>query len=216
MFKFQASQFAALRKKKVTAKLIELLEASGQSAEVEPSTGALVARDARGKSRRLEFDTQGFLGQVVSPLGRRWSLTNTPEGRLASLTTPSGFKVAFDYTPEGRPATVWQGDLHRLQLKYDANGNPSHFVHPDQTATLFEWLTPGRPLRITNRLGHSTRFEYDDAALAAVASDKTTYPVAPSKSNRVHAIRTALHLVEAQDVASPPLHRHDARTMRNT
>lgn len=161
MLRFQASQFAAFRKQMMAEKLARRLADSGDGVLLERGSGELLAKDARGHTRRIGFDGQGFIKEIVSPRGRRWTLTNTPEGRLAKMVAPSGLSLSFDYTPEGLPSLIRQGDVPRLSIQYDAQGNPSRFTHPDRTVTSFDWAAPGLPRSVNDRSGNSTRFEYD-------------------------------------------------------
>lgn len=161
MFKFRDSQFAAFRKQKIAELLLQQLSSAGQQGWLDPATGEVLAKDARGNVRRFGLDEQGFVRSITSPLGRQWLLYSDPEGRLTRLWGPSGFTVDLDYTPQGRPAGVREQGRLRLQLAYDEQGNPGRLLHSDKTTTEFRWLAPGLPLQVKDRLGHSTHFEYD-------------------------------------------------------
>ena len=75
----------------------------------------ILVTDARGHTTELDFDSQGFIGPITSPMGRRWQLENDPDGKLLNFTNPAGSKLRFTYNAEGDMAQVARDNQLLLQ-----------------------------------------------------------------------------------------------------
>src|SRR5260370_40934399 len=95
MLKIRSEQTAALRKHALADGLIDTFAGSKLTAGRDPATGDVLATDPRGNSTRFRFDQYGFIGGVVSPTGRKWSLENNADGKLRRLTNPAGIGLGI-------------------------------------------------------------------------------------------------------------------------
>ena len=123
----------------------------------------ILVTDARSHTTELGFDSQGFIGSITSPMGRRWQLENDPEGKLLNLTNPAGSKLSFAYNAEGDMAQVTRDNQPLLQLDYFTKGYPKTITFADHTQTQFQYTDLLKISQITDRRHKTENYQYDEA-----------------------------------------------------
>ena len=168
--KLRQRQFAALRAHYVGAGLIESFRDTKQLASRDIESGDVLVRDSRGNTTRLGFDDRGFIGHIVSPLGRTWRLENDADGKLLGLINPAGLHLGIQYYADGKPAVVSRDSQTLFNLSYDLTGSLSQVAYHDQTTTTIQHEAPDRIAAVTHRAGVTEAYKYDsDGDLIVIA-----------------------------------------------
>jgi RHS repeat-associated protein len=154
--------------------------------------------DQRGKVRRIEFGTDGYitkstsaygtadaqetnftvnsLGQITAktdPLGRTTAYTYDGWGNRLTVTrlygTANAVTTTFTYTSGGkRLATVTDPLNHTTTFTYDAWGRLATVTDPLSQSVTFTRDSQGRKLTVTDALSHTWTYSYSGADLATV------------------------------------------------
>ncbi len=138
--------------------------------------------DGAGRTTRFEYDRTGNPARRVAPDGAETIWRYDAKGRMLSERGPDGALTSYSYLASGLPATVAGPDGATLHLRYDAHGRPvevgvaseaiqlaydgagrpTRIQYPDGTSETTRYDAMGNVTESVNRLGLSTRFEYDD------------------------------------------------------
>ncbi len=171
MIRISDDQFFAARRRFLAAGLCETFAGSHLRPSRDQATGDVLAADPRGGQLRFEFDRRGFIGGVVSPLGRRWGLTSDAQGRPESFANPSGSQLDLAYDPAGRVARIGRGTRAVCEVDHDGSGAVAGYRFPDGTTTQFARDPQGRLVRLTDRRGIAWTFDHDGDGLLTAMTD---------------------------------------------
>lgn len=167
---FRKEQFAALRKLYIGAGVVESFRGSKQTAYRNLDTDEIHIKNRRGNTTRLTFDDQGFIGNIISPLGRTWRLNNDQDGKLIGLSNPAGLHLGIKYHAGGEAAVISRDSEKLFSLSYNDQRCLSEVSYPDRTSTRIDYDSPDRISTVTNRLGFSESYDYDfDGDLIGIA-----------------------------------------------
>ncbi|MBL6458663.1 DUF4123 domain-containing protein [Belnapia sp. T6] len=180
-FRLRDAHLAAFRRKNLGDALLRSFAGTPQTAVRETKTEDILLTDRKGHTTRLSFDRQGFVGGATSPLGRRWRLTNDPDGRLLEFSLPSGSILNLSYDATGRLARVARDGEERFRAVHDEHGRLQALGFPDGSRASIQYRDTGSPgihdeagrfvTALTDRLGRTERFTYDEDELAALTDD---------------------------------------------
>ena len=138
----------------------------------------------RGETTTIERDANGNVESITRPAPGETTQTTSFEydeqGQLESLTEPLGHTWSFGYDTYGDPASETDPLGHTQTLGYDQDSRLVSIVSPRgnlEGATAAEYETTierdpqGRPLQVTDPLGHATEYTYDANGNLASATD---------------------------------------------
>ena len=111
-----------------------------------------ISRPAPGEATQttsFEYDAHGQVEAMTDPLGHTWRYEHDSQGDLVAETDPEGDTTTWGY----------DGDS-RLTAKVSPRGNAEGAEAAEYT-TSYERDSQGRPLKITDPLGHATEYGYD-------------------------------------------------------
>jgi RHS repeat-associated protein len=117
----------------------------------------------------LAYDEDGQLESLTDPLERTWSYGYNSQGNLTSETDPAGNTRSSEYDEDSR-----------LIAAVSARGNLEG-AEASEFETTIERDPQGRPMKITDPLGHSTEYAYDGNDNITIVTDanghatKSTY-----------------------------------------
>ena len=146
--------------------------------------------DPMGRTTRTTYDIYGHVTSTTSPRGvtqiATWSYGNWSLGRLTQTQTQASDGTLYAPTsysyfePSGLIEGVYSphpeagGGIVETRFTYDAYGNPLSISEPDENntarVTTLDYLQDGaysrpmfvgRPLAVTDNLGHTTHLRYD-------------------------------------------------------
>lgn len=118
----------------------------------EHGNPTVISRPAPGSTTqetKLEYNTHGQLTSMTDPLGRKWSYEYDSQGDRTSETDPEGDKRTWAYNEDSQ-------ETSSVSPRGNAEGGK-----PAEYTTTIERDQQGRPLKITDPLGHETRYGYD-------------------------------------------------------
>jgi len=133
---------------------------------------------------KYSYDTNGYLTQIVDPLGDRTTFSYDPATRLvASTTNAIGAVSRFQYDTEGNRtnATDALGNVTRYTYEpiynqitsltdpngrtttyqYDSRGNRTNEIDPLLQSESWSYDTHGNVLSYTDKRGYVTTYQYD-------------------------------------------------------
>jgi RHS repeat-associated protein len=111
-----------------------------------------VSRPAPGKSTQTttySYDANGNVKSMVDPLKHTWNYEYNNQGDRTSETDPEGDKRTYGYDEDSRETSTVTPD-----------GNAKG-AEASQYTTKIERDAQGRPITITDPLGHTTKYAYD-------------------------------------------------------
>lgn len=169
--RIRPEQLAALREQGIESahrSRLERLRGAGYAIEPGPRPRELVVRDAAGGSARVEL--RGAFTRTTTAEGRVIETEQYLNGRIRSLRDPLGRRVVFERDAQGFLTAIDRGpDGGRFGFALTPDWKPRRVDYPDGTSALAEYDEAGRPLRLTDRAGHTVRYERSVAGeLAAI------------------------------------------------
>ncbi|MCK7473140.1 MAG: hypothetical protein MZV49_05750 [Rhodopseudomonas palustris] len=96
------------------------------------------------------------------PDGALTSYSYLASGLPATVAGPDGATLRYRYDAHGRPVEVGVAS-ETIQLAYDGAGRLTRIQYPDGTSETTRYDALGNVTERVDRLGLSTRFEYDSA-----------------------------------------------------
>lgn len=118
----------------------------------EHGNATLISRPAPGSTTQethFEYDSHGDLTAMTDPLGRKWAYGYDTQGDRTSQTDPEGDKTTWAYNEDS-----WETSI--VSPRGNVTGG-----EPSKYTTTIERDARGRPLAITDPLGHKTVYTYD-------------------------------------------------------
>ena len=120
-----------------------------RDANGNPGTISRPGPEETTQTYSLAYDEDGQLESLTDPLERTWSLGYNSQGDLTSETDPAGNTRSSKYDEDSR-----------LIASVSARGNLEG-AEASEFETMIERDPQGRPLKITDPLGHATKYAYD-------------------------------------------------------
>ncbi len=119
--------------------------------------------DWLGNWAKFKYDELQNLIAFTDPSGRTTRHEYDFEGRLLKTTFADGVSERYTWDPAGRLTTVVNGRNHNVSFEYGVNGHLEAVVNALGHRRSFKWDTePGRLLAVTNEVGETTQFEYNE------------------------------------------------------
>ncbi len=171
MIRIGDDAFFAARQRAIAGGLGASLTDAALRPTLDPATGVVVATDPRGRSTRFGFDRRGFIGNVVSPMGRRWEVASDVGGRPLRLADPAGARLEFAYDAAGRLERIGRESGTVCELDRDPHGEVARYQYPDGTATRLDRDAQGRIERLTDRLEAPRTFDHSADGLLTAMTD---------------------------------------------
>jgi RHS repeat-associated protein len=120
---------------------------------------------------KYKYDSHGDLESLTDPLGRTWRYGYDSHGDRTGETDPEGDKRTWEYDEDSRV-------IARVSARGNAKG-----AEASRYTTKTERDAQGRPLTITDPLGHTMRYSYDANGNLETATDsnggETKYSYGP-------------------------------------
>jgi RHS repeat-associated protein len=129
----------------------------------------------KGEKTTYKRDGNGNLEAIERPAPGETTQKSTFEhaenGDLESATDPLGNETTFEYDTYGNPKTVINPEGDKVTWTYNENGEQLTEVSPrgneegaeaSEFETTIERDTQGRPILVTDPLGHETEYAYDE------------------------------------------------------
>lgn len=114
--------------------------------------------DRSGQTAKFNYDANGFLAGITSPMGDQVRLLNyTSQGLPSLLIAPDGGITSFQYDKQGN--VISQKTGMRLD-KLSADGNIT-YASVDPLTTLYEYTLTGNLKAVQDVAGFKTQFTYD-------------------------------------------------------
>jgi RHS repeat-associated protein len=111
-----------------------------------------VSRPAPGETTqttKYTYDAHGELESMTDPLGRKWTYEYDGQGDRVSETDPEGDKRTWAYDEDSQETST-------VSPRGNVTGG-----EPAKYTTAIERDAQGRPVKITDPLGHATKYAYD-------------------------------------------------------
>ncbi|MFO0604568.1 MAG: RHS repeat-associated core domain-containing protein [Polyangiales bacterium] len=163
MLRIRKEQFAETRRQTIERGLLRSFQGEHQLAFRDEDRGGIAVRDAYGNDIQLEFDGNGFVESVVSPMGRRWRFETDATGAVRRFSSPSNQWVEVQRDGRGNVQQVVRDGAVIARFSLDGAGNLIAVHHPDDTATSFSWAESGRLTGVADRDGTAEVLRYDGA-----------------------------------------------------
>ena len=154
------------------------------------------ATDPNGNQTRFTYDAAHRLTGVRDPLGRITRYLYDASGRVTTVTDPLGHETAYHYNGASHTTTITSPEGRRVVLSYQARelvdvaAGPAApplaewtFAYDPTTLAVTEAVDArlhkvhavhngdGRPLALTDALGHTTTFTYSDTGRRSSVTD---------------------------------------------
>ncbi len=144
--------------------IVQIVDAMGNvnSAEFNGQDKAVRLVDGRGFETKIEYDERGNQTAIVDSLGQTWSFNYTPTNELASTTDPNGNSTRMTYDANGNLLETEDQLGRRSSRKLDTLGRPIEVTNPVGHKWLFEYGAFETPTRIIHPDGNSREFTLDD------------------------------------------------------
>lgn len=114
--------------------------------------------DRSGQTAKFNYDANGFLAGITSPMGDQVRLLNyTTQGLPSTLIAPDGGITFFQYDKQGNVISQKTGS--RLD-KLSADGNIT-YASVDPLTTLYEYTPTSNLKAVQDVAGFKTQFTYD-------------------------------------------------------
>jgi RHS repeat-associated protein len=119
------------------------------------------------QATKYKYASDGELESMTNPLGKEWKYEYDSYGDRKSETDPEANKRTWEYNEDSQ-------DVAEVSPRGNASG-----AKASEFTTKVERSAQGRPLKITDPLGHTTKYTYDaDGNIETMTdgdSNKTTY-----------------------------------------
>ena len=150
--------------------LVEIEDRNGNMTTIMRNFDGLITgvSDSSGRSLSFVLDAAGKTTQAIDPAGRAWNYEYDLNENCVQVVDPNG------------KATTYQYDIdHNLVLETNANGNSLFFEYDEEDRAYHSWQDDGRnevilvfdpdnqATVVTDSLGHSTHYEFNDYGLAS-------------------------------------------------
>jgi RHS repeat-associated protein len=99
-----------------------------------------------------DFDTQGRIASLTSPVGDVLTVNRDSNGQLTTVASSQGQQLSFTYGTGGRIASV-TGPAGTVSYGYDTNGNQTSFTNTAGKTTSYGYDTANRLTTITDPTG---------------------------------------------------------------
>jgi len=119
--------------------------------------------NAAGDTVRYDYNDAGQVVKVTQSDGQCWQFAWNDQGRLVSRTDPQGQVTVRDYNAQGQCLSEHQPDGAAWHYGYNARHQLTTLTAPDKAVTRLEQDLFGRVLRVTDPLGHLTRYTHSEA-----------------------------------------------------
>jgi RHS repeat-associated protein len=120
-----------------------------RDANGNPETISRPGPEETTQTTTFKYDEHGQLESITDPLERTWGYGYNAHGDRISETDPEGIVRSSEYDEDSR-----------LKAIVSPRGN-TEGVEPSKFTTAIERDPQGRPLKITDPLGHATEYAYD-------------------------------------------------------
>jgi len=164
--------------------LVDVVDPRGYKTSYEYD-GRLLTKitDPLNGTTTFEYSPEGFLTSATNPLGRRTTFINNAFGERTSMTDPLGNQWSYTYDALGR-LTELQDPLGRLlRNEFDPAGRllrtiqnydparPQNDLDEYNITTSYSYDALGNRTTVTDSLGRSTAYQYDQANRLIRATD---------------------------------------------
>ncbi|MEM8585463.1 MAG: RHS repeat-associated core domain-containing protein [Bacteroidota bacterium] len=120
-----------------------------------------VYTNPRGFDTDFNYDGNGNLNQIVSPIGTT-NMTYNSAGQPISITNPEGITVTFGYNQYGNQNRVTAPDGIESTAVYDLASRLTSSTNPNGQTTQYDYDARDFIIRTTDALSFQTQFSYDD------------------------------------------------------
>lgn len=139
--------------------------------------------DARGNTKKYEYDAIGKIAKIINPLGDVLEILRNDRGQVNRLLLNDITLQSSDYDERGHQISSMDAEGNLVKFEYDEYGNVSACIRqdgsrseffyndrgdlirtfaPDQGETLYEYDDCRRVSASTDALGNRTEYEYDN------------------------------------------------------
>jgi RHS repeat-associated protein len=144
-------------------RILSGLRERGIEAERDPSSGAIVAADARGFKTSLTFAEDGTPEATVFPSGARIDLLSESNGRPSGVIYPGGERLDVGYSERGDLTLLAHPGVFEYRFEHDEAGRLQRVTYPDDSTTQFNYGASGLE-RLIDRTGAVTTYSSDEGA----------------------------------------------------
>jgi RHS repeat-associated protein len=139
-----------------------------------------------GRLWRSRFDGTARTYELVSPLGRRVSMTLDEKSRPRTVTAPGVLPVTYAYDPRGRVTSVTQGSRN-LSYTYGPEGYLASVKNALNHETRFESDSTGRVSKVIQADAKDVTMQHDAVGnlTSVTPADRTAHTLGYSKVNEV-------------------------------
>ncbi|MFN0157205.1 MAG: RHS repeat-associated core domain-containing protein [Bacteroidota bacterium] len=126
--------------------------------------------DPNGHTTTYSYDLLDRLTSTTDPLPATTTFSYDANDNLISVTDPNGHSITYSYNGRDRVYAVTVPAGSRL-LTSNAKGLPTQSTDFNGNLTLYAYDSKNQLVSITNAMGHSSNFAYDNAGNMITASD---------------------------------------------
>jgi RHS repeat-associated protein len=165
-----ARQFTTLRTVDARGNTTSITDAQGKTYTLTYNEFNKVrtVTDPLGHTVTSLYDASGQLIGQVNAAGFTSSATRDAQGRIISLTDNAGNTTTYDYADGPKPVVVHNPDGSTVQWAYDTFGNVIRSVDENGNASVLTYDDSGRLLAQQDATGHAETYTYDGTRLASV------------------------------------------------
>lgn len=163
-FRLREDQSLALRRAQVARDLCAFLEKDGNLTRHDATRRLVQSTDQAGRTSWFHLSERGPLDRLATPMGRVAQLQIDDLGQLHEIVEPSGQRTQIDYDAQGLPSSFARDGQRLAQFRWSDDRSTNFCEFWDGTTALGTYAN-GRPVALTNRLGQTQHFSYDDAEL---------------------------------------------------
>jgi RHS repeat-associated protein len=138
--------------------------------------GQVTSRNVGGEVTSYAYDRAGQLTKTTRPDGSFLSFTHDAAHRLTGVADALGNRIAYNYDAASNVTKIRfldpAGKVARLRsFAYDTANRVAKAIGAAGETTLYAHDGNGNPTRLTDPLGHATRYAYDALNRLAKATD---------------------------------------------
>ena len=127
--------------------------------------------DARGNTKRYQYDAIGKIAKIINPLGDVLAILRNEQGQVNRLLLNDITLQSSEYDERGHQVSSMDAEGNIVRFEYDEYGNVSACIRQDGSRSEFIYNDRGDLIRTFTPEQGETLYEYDDCRRVSASTD---------------------------------------------